>query len=240
MSQIGKLVALVQGGLSFKQAQEQISWSELSVDIRDLVLTSINLGAPISNLGKQLVGYEIDLERFNSEVAQANAVPIQTRKLLLWLPALSLILSQLAGFGTFAALAHPIGLAATVLAGFLIWIGISWSARVVSALTQPRKHPGLSLMRLSLALSSGAPLVAVTKDVDHVGRELIELSKTTGVPLLGLIESEISHLVVTAQQLALTQAKESAIKLLVPLALTVLPAFLILTIVPMFIGIGLQ
>jgi tight adherence protein B len=93
-------------------------------------------------------------------------------------------------------------------------------------------------MRLSLAIQSGQPLRAGAHALSSEAAELIELSRTSGAPLGRLIESEIQLTSARAIQQIISQARQLSISLLVPMAVTVLPAFLILTVVPMFIGIG--
>jgi pilus assembly protein TadC len=69
--------------------------------------------------------------------------------------------------------------------------------------------------------------------------KLLELSRLTGAPLSDLVEIEIELTTQRALQESMAKAKRMSIELLVPMSLTVLPAFLILTIVPMLIGFGL-
>ena len=94
MSSVANFGALMASGLSIKTALE-ISGLQLegSSPIEKLLSSAIYSGAPVRAVAKRLVGFELDLERFRFELATANAVPIATRKLLLWLPALSLVIS---------------------------------------------------------------------------------------------------------------------------------------------------
>lgn len=224
-------------GVNIKSALE-LSDLQLagSSPIEKLLLTSIYSGAPVRQVAKRLVGFELDLERFRSELATANAVPIATRKLLLWLPALSLVLGQLAGFGTLAAIFQPLGAVAIAIAGTLILIGIRWSGKLLRPLLTVPQHPAFELLRFSLLLSAGTPLSHSHPDALS---KLVELSRLTGAPLRELVEIEIELVTQRALQEAMAKAKRMSIELLVPMALTVLPAFLILTIVPMLIGFGL-
>lgn len=193
-------------------------------------------GAPVSQVAKRLVAFEFDLERFRSELATANAVPIATRKLLLWLPALSLVMGQLAGFGTISAIFQPLGALALVISGVLILIGIRWSGKLLRPLLIQPPHPAFEFLKFSFLLNAGAPLSnAYPKDLTH----LVELSRLTGAPLRELVEVEIELITQRALQESMTKAKRMSIELLIPMSLTVLPAFLILTIVPMLIGFGL-
>ena len=67
---------------------------------------------------------------------------------------------------------------------------------------------------------------------------LISLSERTGAALGLLIDSEIEALNQRAISNQLTAAKKLSVSLLIPLSATTLPAFLLLTIVPMVIGIA--
>ncbi len=97
-------------------------------------------------------------------------------------------------------------------------------------------HPAQELMTFSLVLSSGGPLI---ESSDPSLKNLISLSRQTGAPLSELVANEIDLVTQRAIQQRLARAKRMSIELLVPMSLTVLPAFLILTIVPMLIGFGL-
>lgn len=236
MSSLGKFIALVEAGVPVSQSLKLSPLPE--GEISNLVLESVELGAPLSKVGAALVDFEIELSRFEGELEQANAVPLATRKLLLWLPAFSILLGQFSGFQTIPALFTPVGLIAGLLAGSLILLGIRWSGRMLLPLRQKRSHPAMGLMRLSLAIQSGQPLRAGAPALGSEAAELIELSRTSGAPLGRLIESEIQLTSARAIQQIISQARQLSISLLVPMAVTVLPAFLILTVVPMFIGIG--
>lgn len=237
MSQVARFGALLSAGVNLHTALE-ITGFRLGGDapIERMLSSAIESGAPIKSVTKRLAAYELDLERFKLELDTANAVPIATRKLLLWLPALSVAIGQLAGFGTLAALFHPIGLLSALVALGLIALGVRWSGTLLRRLLLEPPHPAQELMSFRLLLSCGAPLSATRNPSLE---NLISLSRQTGAPLSELVENEIELVTQRALQHSLTKAKRMSIELLVPMSLTVLPAFLILTIVPMLIGFGL-
>ncbi len=237
MSQVAKFGALMAAGLNLHAALDVAGLRLGGQKPVERMLTQvIESGAPITAVTKRLVTFELDLERFRLELETANAVPVATRKLLLWLPALSLAIGQLAGFGTVAAIFHPVGLAAALVALGLIILGVRWSGALLAGLLVEPQHPALELIQVSLLLASGAPLSASA----HQGIEsLVMLSRETGAPLGELVQHEIELVTQRAIQESMSKAKRMSIELLVPMSLTVLPAFLILTIVPMLIGFGL-
>lgn len=237
MSQVAKFGALLSAGVNLHSALEVTGLRKDGTSpIERMLQVAIESGAPIKAVTKILAAFERDLERFNLELETANAVPIATRKLLLWLPALSVAIGQLAGFGTVAALLHPIGLAAVLVALGLIGLGVRWSRALLAPLLFEPEHPARELMRFNLLLLSGGPL---TTSSNPILENLIALSRETGAPLSELVDNEIELVTQRALQESLAKAKRMSIELLVPMSLTVLPAFLILTIVPMLIGFGL-
>ncbi len=237
MSQVAKFGALLSAGVNLHSALEITGLRQDGASPMERMLqVAIESGAPIRAVTKRLAAFEQDLERFKLELDTANAVPIATRKLLLWLPALSVAIGQLAGFGTVAALLHPIGLVAVLVALGLIALGVRWSSALLSPLLLEPQHPAQELIRFNLLLLSGGPL---TPSTNPILENLIALSRETGAPLSELVDNEIELVTQRALQDSLTKAKRMSIELLVPMSLTVLPAFLILTIVPMLIGFGL-
>jgi tight adherence protein B len=237
VSQVAKFGALVSAGVNLHSALELTGFRiDGEKPLERMLNSAIQAGAPIKVVTSRLVAFELDLERFKLELETANAVPIATRKLLLWLPALSLAIGQLAGFGTIAAIFQPIGLMAFVSALGLVAVGVKWSGSLLAPLMVEPQHPGFDLMKFSLNLASGGPL---TPSSDSSISELVSLSRQTGAPLGELVQNEIELVTHRALQQSMARAKRMSIELLVPMSLTVLPAFLILTIVPMLIGFGL-
>ena len=97
-----------------------------------------------------------------------------------------------------------------------------------------------SLLALHICLSAGMGLQQVRRHLPKLSQraeELIGFSAQTGAALSSLLLSEIAMSNQRATSESLTQAKKLSVALLIPLAATTLPAFLLLTIVPMIIGI---
>ena len=104
--------------------------------------------------------------------------------------------------------------------------------------------PASQLLAFQLAISSGIGLTDAKKLALQSGvsesaiNDLVLLSIQTGVGLTPLIEAKIKALILSGRTQALVSARALSVRLLIPLGLTVLPAFLILTTVPMLIGIA--
>lgn len=239
MSEVAKFISLLSAGVPLGQATNLIDFEKFKSSPSAMLVEDVKrFGSPIALVGNRIIDFEAEVQKFESELAQAGSVPRQTRNLLLWLPAFSLVLGQLSGFGTFPALLKPIGMVAVLVAGILIWAGIRWSSRMLAELNRPSTHPALGLMRLGIAVRSGQAINAIDRDLTLQAEPLLTLTKTTGAPLTKLIDAEIQARTTSAILSAMSEAKAMSVKLLVPMGLTVLPAFFILTIVPMFLGIG--
>jgi tight adherence protein B len=206
------------------------------------------VGAPLSEALAQFHALEQDRARTRRELEQAQAVPAATRKLLLWLPLVSLGFAQLAGFQVIIGLTHPLGLTAAALAGLLIWLGARWSKRYLESTPEPRGE-SLALITMQLGLRAGlgvsAAREAAAAELSRRGievdfspcQELLALSAETGAALADLLLARAVELREQAAVTALTAAQRAAVKLLVPLGLTTLPAFLLLTLTPIFISL---
>jgi hypothetical protein len=103
-----------------------------------------------------------------------------------------------------------------------------------------RPDPTHSLMVLRICLAAGEPLPKIearlAKLDPGVATDLIELSKQTGAKLAALIDSELEQLNQKLLSERIEAARRLSVKLLIPLSLTTLPAFLLLTLPPIIIG----
>jgi tight adherence protein B len=230
------LAALVGAGVPLAEALRVLEVDEID---DPLIRLALDVGAPLVPtllfLDEQL-GHQ---EKTEAEVRQAQAIPLATRKLLLWLPAGTVVMSQLAGLETLQGLLQPLGLVALVLAVALLMLGAKLSARMIRRL-QPPSNIARELLALHICLSAGMGLQQVRRQLPKLSsraEELISFSAQTGAGLSSLLLSEIAMSNHRATSESLTQAKKLSVSLLIPLAATTLPAFLLLTIVPMIIGI---
>jgi tight adherence protein B len=221
----------------------QSALDELAIENLDdeLLSLAVEVGAPLVPTLKVLEQQLIHQERAQAELAQAQAVPEATRKLLLWLPVGTVVLSQLAGLETFKAFMEPIGLVALVLALGLLYLGARLTARMLKSFRAPPDREVKELIALKICLSAGMGLKEIRSRLSGrtiEAERLILLSERTGAALGSLIDSQIETLNQRAISNQLTSAKKLSVSLLIPLSATTLPAFLLLTIVPMVIGIA--
>ena len=234
------LAGLLSAGVPFPKAIELADPKDLADKFRDFIVLAFELGAPLVPTLSQL---EVQLrheERTGQEIDQAQAVPQATRTLLIWLPVVSFVLAQIMGLGTFTGILHPVGALAALLAGALLFAGYKISGRMLNSFLAPKPDPTLSLMVLRICLSAGEPLENIRRRLegypDGGASQLVEISKRTGARLSFLIDSELEQLNQKLLSTRIEEARKLSVRLLIPLSLTTLPAFLLLTLPPIIIG----
>jgi|SaaInl0LU_22_DNA_1037365.scaffolds.fasta_scaffold11144_3 tight adherence protein B len=233
----GRLQSLLSSGLPLRSALEHSGTATLS----PLAIEAIKLGSPLRRVLSQLDEIELQQQRALAELSQALAVPKATRALLSWLPAFALVASQLMGLSSLSALIHPVSLIAIALGFGLILLGRKLTG---SMLVEPRLDQSAiySLQLFGVAIASGLGLSQTLRRYPELGSsaavmELVNISKTTGCSLSSLVQSTIQSEITNSSAALMTELRELSVKLLIPLGLTTLPAFLLFTIPPIFIGI---
>jgi tight adherence protein B len=234
------LSGLISAGVPLATAVDLADPRQLPEKFRQFIALAFELGAPLVPTLSQL---EVQLrheERSAQEVSQAQAVPQATRTLLLWLPPVAFLMSQIMGLASLKGLLHPVGMVAALLAAALLGLGHKISGKMLATFDEMRPDPTHSLMVLRICLAAGEPLSKIearlAKLDPGVATELIELSKKTGAKLAALIDSELEQLNQKLLSERIEAARRLSVRLLIPLSLTTLPAFLLLTLPPIIIG----
>ena len=211
-------------------------------------------GAPLGPALRSLARSLRDQERTRREVDAELAAPRATMRLVTVLPLVSLAAGALGGVDTlsFLFLTSPgrVSLATGVACLVLAW----WWMRVmvlrtVSQHTPPSPRADAFVIAIS---GGGSPEMALRR-VDQVMakysldipgddglEDVISLSRRAGVPVAGLAAAQADYL----RDVSRTQASASvgtlSVRLVIPLGLLVLPAFVLIAIVPMAWGIWSQ
>ena len=234
------LAGLLSAGVPFPKAIELANPKDLPDKFRDFIVLAFELGAPLVPTLTQLEVQMRQEERTSQEISQAQAVPQATRTLLIWLPVVSFVLAEIMGLGTFRGIFHPVGAMAAALAAALLFTGYKISGRMLTKFLAPKPDPTLSLMVLRICFSAGEPLGKIQTRLEHYPEggpsQLVEISRQTGARLSFLIDSELEQLNQQLLSTRIEEARKLSVRLLIPLSLTTLPAFLLLTLPPIIIG----
>jgi tight adherence protein B len=189
-----------------------------------------------------------ELGRAERQVEVALAGPAATSRVVLALPALSVVLGALLGFDLLAAFTSPPGIACTVLAGVLLATAVRWNRRLLRWARERDASPGVGCELYAIALAGGASIERAGEIVARACRgaglepvdgvdAVLEFARSAGVPVVALLHAEAD----AARRDARTAAAERAVRLetrlLLPLGLCVLPAFVLAGVVPIALAI---
>ena len=183
------------------------------------------------------------------EVEVALAGPTATSRVVLALPAVGLALGGLLGFDVIGAIVTPPGSICAAAGGILILAGVRWNRRLIRAARELDATPGLAFELFAVALAGGASIDRARQLVatacaeagldppDDTVDAVLAFARDAGVPAVVLLRSEAHGRRRTARALAARRAAELETRMLLPLGLCVLPAFVLLGVVPIAIAI---
>jgi len=207
-------------------------------------------GAPLAPTLRRFARVLRSLAQGRRNVEVALAGPMATSRIVLALPAIGLLFGMLLGFDALRILATtPAGWGCLVVGGLLVVAGVRWNRRLIRAARVLDATPGLALELLAIAVSGGASLDRSREVVDRALAEaelpglgaqaesLIDFSRAAGVPAAALLhaEAEESRRVATAD--GERRAAELGTRLLLPLGVCILPAFIALGVAPIVVSI---
>lgn len=206
-------------------------------------------GAPAAASLSRLSDSLRDDAQARREVTAALAGPVASARLVAWLPLVAVLLGSLLGFDTVRVLmTTPIGVVCAVAGAALLLFGARWCARLARAARGTTTSSGLRHELLAIALGGGASLPGSRSSVDRALRAcgvlVVDDDDSTaddaaamGAPIGPLLRAEASRKRRVARAEASARAAKLGVRLLVPLGVCTLPAFVLLGVVPMLLAV---
>lgn len=230
-----KFAALLAAGVNQQQA---IDLSEVRNQPHFSTLRlAIEAGSPAIDAARVLAKVQRIESDTRDEIEQAQQVPISTRKLMLWLPWFGLMLAELTGLEVVHALFSPLGLVLLGISAGLSYLGHRISERMIKAAIDTSKPPQQPILRLAIFIQTGIQLGEALKLCEIPKQsELIQFALRSGANLKLLLQSQIESDLAAWRNRSLVIAKQLSVRLMLPLGLTTLPAFLLLTVAPILLG----
>jgi tight adherence protein B len=229
-----ELASLLESGVDLKNALAQADGFDLTP-----IRFAIDTGAELVPLLWQLEQQQRNTEQASSQLSQALAVPTATRRLLVWLPALSLVMAQFLGLTSLAAYSNPLVIASLLLGAVLLFVGSKISGRQLAR--AKTEFDVDALQDFLVCISAGLNLGQIAQhrpDVlsDERVSQLQQLSMQTGAALVPLTRGAIERSLATQLSDQIEKLQQLSVRILIPLGLTTLPAFLLFTIPPILVG----
>jgi tight adherence protein B len=224
------------------------SWRALAaaLDVAD------RTGAPLAVALTRLADTLVDVGRVRRDAGTALAGPVATGRTVLLLPGAGVLLAAGFGFDPLRILLTTVPGAACLLVGAsLVAAGWRWNRRLVRAATPDEPAPGLVLDLVATAMAGGSSVPRATAvvrracrrcglpvgcDLDAV-QAVVDASARTGAPVAVLLRGEADRARRDAATWAERSAARLAARLMLPLGVCILPAFLAVGVVPMLMAV---
>jgi tight adherence protein B len=190
------------------------------------------------------------LAQAQREVQVALAGPVATARMVMALPVVGVLFGLVLGFNTLATLfATGPGWVCLVIGGALMLAAARWNRRLVQSAQPTHASPGLEFDLMAIAVAGGGSLDQARAALDRaVVRfdlqarpervdSVLTLSRRAGVPAADLLRAEAQEARREARAEAQEKAATLSVRLMLPLGLCVLPAFMVLGVLPLMISV---
>ena len=206
-------------------------------------------GAPLAPCLREYSKSLRDLAQSQRDARVALAAPVATARMVMLLPVVGVLFAMALGFNTLATLfTTPIGWGCLLVGSLLIVVALRWNRSMVARARPKDASPGIGCDLMAIAVSGGGSLeraqVMLDETVSHFDLppirgvdDVLALSRSAGVPAAELLRSEADEQRRAARADAQEQAAALAVRLMLPLGLCILPAFMILGVFPLLITV---
>lgn len=217
-------------------------------DVAAIWTVAVETGAPLADTLRTVAASLREAAEVGADIDVALAEPVATARLLGWLPVLGVPMGMTMGVDPLRALVTEPAGAVCLVGGLALSVAARvWTGRLSTAARRRVSTPGLRAELWAVALSSGVsvdrarllvdersgPGIADDTDVDRT----IALAVRAGVPAAELLRGDAWIARHRARTAGRTAAARLSTRLLLPLGVCTLPAFLLLAVVPMMLGL---
>ncbi|WP_295122698.1 type II secretion system F family protein [uncultured Leifsonia sp.] len=209
-------------------------------------------GAPLSPALRGAAASLRDRAETVRDVRTSLAGPRATARLMAWLPAVGVGMAYAIGVDVVGALVgSPLGWGAGVAGLSLMAAGRAWTARLVGEASRVGAIAGSEHELMAIALAGGMSvsrarrlIAAVRAQVGmpadegaaHSVDRVLRVAERAGAPAIELLAAEARQERRGARARGRVRAELLAVRLLLPLGVCVLPAFVLLGVVPVILA----
>lgn len=207
-------------------------------------------GAPLGPTLRDVAAGLRSLAAADRAVQLALASPRATARVVLVLPVVGLLFGAVLGFDTIGVLVGtPIGIGCLVVGAALMLVAWRWNARLVRAAAPTDASRGIACDLVAIGIAAGAPVsraraaaasalerFALDDGIEQTD-EVLALSERAGVPAVELLRATADEQRAQSAAQAQRAAERLGVTLLLPLGVCVLPAFIVLGVVPMLVAV---
>lgn len=221
---VRSLAQMVKAGLPVKlEAAPSIA--------KEIITFTKRVGGPMATALDRLASVLTRIEQSQEELSIAAAGPKASARLITALPVLVLLGAGISGLPVFRVMiANPIVLGSCLVGLLLFWLGSRLTTRILRGANPETRDPGASFELLAIAVDAGMPLSLACIEA---GVGLGEISFIeNGIASGALLRDKADELRMVQWNVDRKAIQKASVKILWPLGLTVLPAFVLVAIVP--------
>jgi len=248
-----EIVARVEGGQSIHlaiaevTAEQTVAWRSLGACWSVARHSGAAVGPALMALSQALA----DVQNTHREIRVALASPLATIRMVMVLPLVAVLSSLLSGVGVaHTVFLSPVGLGLLAV-GSLMMAGAWWWSNQLAEAAKPSESAfSLELDLFAVACSGGAlpepaqaTVLAAVEEYrlaplahDEVGA-LVALSRRAGVPVKNLATAHSGLVRRRNRSVAKEKVERLGVAVVLPLGLLVLPAFVLMAVVPMALAL---
>lgn len=208
--------------------------TQTAEDLKLLLEVTNQAGGPIANTLDRLAKVVNVRDQAQNELALAIAGPKASSRLVISLPALVFIGAGIAGIPIFRVLFQPSIIWLSLGLGLgMFWLGYRWTGRILKHAEPSKDDPGIQLEAIGVAVQAGLPIASAAELVPGFQvAELQALADGSGVAMSQLIADRADSKRLDQFNADRLKIQKASVAVLWPLGLTVLPAFVLIAIVP--------
>jgi tight adherence protein B len=215
-------------------------------------MVATHAGAPLATSLRGFADSLRALALAQREIEVSLAAPQATARLVMALPVVGVGFGVVLGLDPLRVLFSTVPGLICLVAGVTLMAGARWWNRRLIAAAQPRDlTPGLRCDLMAIAVAGGGALdraeTLVAESLVAAGfgeglddaavRAVLALSRRAGVPAAELLRSEATEARRAASAAAAARASVLAVRLVLPLGVCVLPAFMLLGVAPLLVAV---
>lgn len=257
---VRQITALIAAGIPALQARQmsEVQISQLPKENApqfEMIWSLANrLGGPVVIALSRIADVFDRQQRNISEVQLAFAGPQSTSRLVTGLPPVALLLAQLVGMNPAGAIIRsPLALISVCLGAGLLVLGHLWSKRLLAKALPHTQDPGAFIDCVLIGLQAGLPLEAARQQATVQLHESLqtqpseqsqlaldeaaELSRNSGAALSEILLATADRFRDELRFETSERIARLSIRLMIPLGVAVLPAFILISIVPIAISL---
>lgn len=250
--QLTKFAGLLRSGVSLDQALAAIGGLPNSIGLRYLLAVAVDSGSAVAVEMEAIADLIKSRERLIERIGVAHAGPRATARLVIWLPVLTLLIAQVVGWNVFASiLDSPIVFISLLLGLALLLTSKLTTSRMLRSAKPAESFSGFYLMGVAIESSGGSNLAKAKERALRMYQDVFgslpgaleleqledveKLVNQTGARVSSLLRRQAQSL--QEAELVKTEIgiEKLGVRLMLPLGLGVLPAFVLLAIVPLMV-----